>query len=160
MATRLDAWEARLKLFILCVSYILCTFRRRTLISTYSESYKFLKNIDSGECKEYLAFKLPLPIVSTFAQQRLTGNKGLRLRYRNISYHIDYETECPVCNRNEKETLNHIIKSCPIYAQFRDKFITNDFVPFLLSYNEVDHLRKVFYFFINVIKLRAFIMHD
>ena len=34
--------------------------RSRTLLSNYCESYKFLKNIDFGDCEEYLTFKFDI----------------------------------------------------------------------------------------------------
>lgn len=92
--------------------------RSRSLMFSYCENYKFLKNIHSRDWEEYLTLKLPLSIVSTFAQPRLAGNKGLKLRNKNISYDIDYRIKCPVCNINEKETLNHIVKSCPYTHNF------------------------------------------
>ena len=132
----------------------------RVLTSSYSIFYKSIKDLDTLHCGPYLNSKLNYHYTCTFAQLRLSGKNWLRLKMKNITYNFDQNVHCSICNLSEIENLKHFVSSCPIYKCYRDALIPNNFIPFLLSWQDVNHVKNVVNYFVNSLKLRAFIVNE
>ncbi|KAJ8685510.1 hypothetical protein QAD02_021303 [Eretmocerus hayati] len=118
----------------------------RALISTYNERYKEIKDLD------YL-------FLTFVFLCRLSGEYSLGFYLDKIRYKIEPPENGQVSNYNSAENAEHIISECPMYTELRKKYLDDEGVLNLLKCYDPDKMRKLFYFLVNVLKYRSFILN-
>lgn len=85
---------------------------------------------------------------------------------------MDTKVNCTICNLNTLETLSHLLIHCPIYKPIRNKFIRKyltrnmngdesnlENLESLTIIDNFINLSDIFYFVINALQIRSFIIN-
>lgn len=135
--------------------------------STYSSLYKMLHELN------YVGDgSLDLPYCSQriLAQVRTSGFGFLKLTVKGMGYRIKTDALCSLCNLNKNEDLQHILLECPVYESTRAQFLPievvrsdlpdNSKVCALISPTSTKLGKDLYYFFVNSLKIRSFILSE
>ena len=122
----------------------------------------------SNEIEPYLTYQVNINKLRIFCQLRVMKDDFLRICFNGNSYCIDAENICSLCNLNEKESLFHFLVRCPIYNCIRAQFLpeiysftTNiNFEQLLLVANTLIKVNNLYYYVLNALKLRSFIINE
>ena len=134
--------------------------KERALKTTNFLMYKDLKNLDGLTEEEYLKLGMPVTYIQVFSACRLAGNFVLNICHNKIKYSIKLFEKCQLCNQNKPENIQHLFIECPVYEIIRQKYLNSrGLIDILCDYN-ISNIKKVFYYMINLIKMRASILND
>ncbi|KAI5743687.1 hypothetical protein M8J77_021086 [Diaphorina citri] len=97
--------------------------KRRIEVSSYSNVYKNLTNLDNQEEEKYLNMDVPLYKIRTIAQLRTSAQKIVRITIHKDIHVIETEKICTLCNLAKEESLEHFMLECPIYRATRQRYI-------------------------------------
>lgn len=78
----------------------------RALNSTYNPNFRHYSN---WSLEPYLKFNIPIAQIRIIAQLRLEGIKNSRIFAMRGKYIFDVNNNCPLCNLNELDTIQHLI---------------------------------------------------
>lgn len=130
--------------------------------SSYLTLYSYLKIKPSSQ--DYLQLQLPIQFTRTLAQLRLSNKYFIKFTFKGCSYRINPQEICTICNKNELETLHHILFECPIYVSIKPKNseCLNNADSLINALNNITPpLAKAICLHIwNIIKLRSFIINE
>lgn len=133
---------------------------RRAKESSYSPIFKELKNLDVQECEKYIKKSYPLGYIRLLAQARLAGREIVEFKIGRIKYSIETSKVCELCNLKQNETLKHFLCDCPLLTNIRSAFIPNLGLQEILNVSEFTDVKKVCFYIINSLKLRAFALSE
>ncbi|KAK9507946.1 hypothetical protein O3M35_007702 [Rhynocoris fuscipes] len=114
----------------------------------------------------YQNFKSIGPTIRVVSQLRLSCNKQIRIWFKNGGSHsIDSQSICTLCSSNENEDLIHLLLYCHIYGPIRAHYfselnINENNIHELLTIKSKYHLNKLYFYIIELLKLRAFIVNE
>ncbi|KAJ8670559.1 hypothetical protein QAD02_001818 [Eretmocerus hayati] len=133
---------------------------KRALGSTYNQTFKEIKDLETLHVEPYLTLALPLSYIRVFANCRLAGRYSLKFYLNKIQYKINPSENCQVSNCNALEKIEHIIFECPMYTNLRTKYLDDAGRMDLFKSYDSDKIRNLFFYIRDVIKLRAFILNE
>ena len=135
--------------------------RNRISRSTYSETYKNIKNGEIFERAEYLNMNIPLSTKRIMAQVRLAGKLGWTTTTEvGIRHRIEGTLTCRMCNTGEAENRDHILCKCPIYEEIRPNTMKNREWIELVKTNNEKQVWGLTNFIRGSLKLRAFCLEE
>ncbi|KAK2578451.1 hypothetical protein KPH14_012257 [Odynerus spinipes] len=137
------------------------TDQNRMLNSTYNVIYKRIKDNVTSLRAQYLNLNIPTTIKRIIAQIRLSGKLGWIAKIGNgLSYKIDGNEICQMCNRNEKEDIVHVLKKCPQYQQIRPVSLNDMEITDILRFNNEKLIWETVNFIKTSLKVRAFCLGE
>ena len=87
----------------------------------------------------YLIFNCSFALKRIFAQLRVASKYVCIFVYKGLTYRLDPNQICSICNMNEEETLVHFVMKCPIYNHLRNHYI----VKYCDSDSKILNLKKI-----------------
>lgn len=116
-------------------------------------------------------FRCPPNICKVLAQLRMSSKYICKLTFSKHTFTIDPREICTICNLNETETLEHIILKCPQYLPFRNHFINSikttqtnisekELLCEILNCDSIFKMKKIYFYVINCMRLRAFLRNE
>lgn len=130
------------------------------LCSSYTNFYKYIKDLRCRLYEPYLASKLPISYIRTLAACRLSGIINLNIMHNGIFYKIDLSGKCPLCATNFRSSLCHFLIECPTFDCIRVKYLGSaNFLEILAAKND-NEIANFFYFMTNSLKLRSSILNE
>lgn len=107
------------------------------------------------------------------SQLRLAHHSLIKISWNKIIYKIDTKQICTLCNLGAQEDLQHLLLKCPIYTPLREKYLKthllrenaseiSDFelVKVMLNTSNIEYINDLFYFAINALQVRSFIINE
>lgn len=120
-------------------------------------------------------FRCPPNFCKLLAQLRMSSKYICKITFSTHTFIINPKEKCTICNLNEMETLEHIILNCPQYTPFRIHFIkpllsaqenadvninVNNLLCDILNCETVVKMKKVYFYIVNCMRLRAFLRNE
>lgn len=148
---------------------------QREILTLYENKLRSddLNSLMSSEClwlynslhnNTYLRQGLPMYITKIIAQVRTSNKKILKITSRGVTYLINNEYTCTICNLNKPESSEHIFFECPIYHPYRITFLNEisdaNSLAVALSTGNPRLLTKIAFYVLNALKLRSFILNE
>ncbi|XP_026687463.1 uncharacterized protein LOC113472091 [Diaphorina citri] len=138
---------------------------RRITSSSYSTQYK---NISNGpNIEKYLTFDLRTGVIRTVSHLRVASDERIQIYTNNCSYVVNSTENCTLCNLKERETLEHILLKCPVYAEARTwirPYIEREnplqSLINLLCLDSIEKVTRLGTFISNCMKIRSFIIFE
>ena len=131
--------------------------------STFVPIYCQLNSENNFERKEYLFQKISFTKKRLFCQLRTNNVNCLLINVIQMSYKINPNEICSICNMLVPENLEHIIFNCPMYKEIRQFHLTHlpENVNLLLDHNiDSKIISKLFNFITSAMKIRSFIINE
>lgn len=127
-----------------------------------SVNYPQYKHINSITCRyDLCGTAIPFYLRRFYLQLRTSFDTVMRMYFGGITYVIDAGKKCSICNLNEYETLSHILFTCPIYKEFRNRLVGLDAeVTQLLKSTDREVIKAVHRYIYQCMRLRAFVMGE
>ncbi|KAH0559199.1 hypothetical protein KQX54_001687 [Cotesia glomerata] len=112
----------------------------------------------------YLRRRTNLQTLRVFAQLRLASCYYCTINVNNCKYNFEYPQNCPLCNLGEKDSIEHLLLSCPQLKNLRQHYITTNFGPAPTIHDILNphdsYIKPVYHFIQNACTLRAFILFE
>jgi sorting nexin-29 len=125
--------------------------------------YKHLINNTNTEHNLYLHLNLPTHIINTFCQTRLLNKYIERIYTNHNSYIFKNNENCTICNKQEPDTLLHLLLNCNITNNLRRHDLntnTIEEIMNLLKTHNKENVLKIVNFINNSLKIRSFILNE
>lgn len=133
----------------------------RALASRFNPIYKYIKNLGTPTCEDYLLYTLPINYARNIAQCRLAGREQLIITHgQNLYTKLKEEELCLMCNSNKNESLKHLLIECPTYGQCNNSKIRANNFPQILNIPSLEQAKSFYYFIQSAMKLRAFCLNE
>ena len=126
---------------------------------------RILRSLDSNPAP-YLSYRNMFFMSKIIAQIRLSTKHLTRFCIKGEIYRLEQNTLCTLCNLQENETLEHFIFVCPIYSAARNHYLRIPMTIFeqnrslILQSTDPQILKSVYYFILNSLKIRSFILNE
>lgn len=142
-----------------------CIQRDLSFASTSAFPLFYSRVLNPDEPKNYLLFKcFSFKYLKFLAQVRTANCRFFRATFDGVSYSIDLTENCSICNSNVTQTFQHIFFEC---APLRQGQISNDEVVFSVEnfitfLNDIlpHKVKPVVHYFLNILRLRSFIINE
>jgi len=127
-----------------------------------------VRRLEDGAA-DYLLLNSNYHISRIIIQLRLSTKYNLRFCSKGTIYTIDQNVICLSCNMQVKETLSHFLCECPSYLAYRSHFLQplidianhlNANPLIIVSCLDSISIKKIYYYIINSLKLRAFLRDE
>ncbi|KAI5715718.1 hypothetical protein M8J77_021397 [Diaphorina citri] len=142
--------------------------KRRILDSNYNNHYKHIKQLVTRKEEKYLLYKVPIERTRVICQLRTLGDT-ICLFLNGDKTIWKLSDQCTLCNLNAPEDLEHLLLTCPHYAQIRSNYLSTYIdtsnsnetnIQNILTIKNIQQFNNVYFFIKTLVKRRRFLRDE
>jgi len=115
----------------------------------------------------YLLCREQFYMAKVIAQLRLSSKHHTRFCIKGVTYKLELDSLCTLCNLRVNETLEHFMFECPIYSAVRHHHLHRLINIFghnnknlILHCTDINIVKSVYFFIVSSLRLRAFLLNE
>jgi len=114
----------------------------------------------------YLLHRGQFHMAKVIAQLRLSSKYNTRFCIKGQIHRLDIDKQCTLCNLCTNETIKHFLFECPVYSAVRSHhlgpllniFERNEDA--LLVCTDAQVIKSIYFYIINSLRIRAFLLNE